>query len=59
MFYNLQNEIITKIYTYDSTYRDIYNKNMEYIKTFINRNILYDYNNDLKNIRSILKSLIT
>lgn len=47
MFYNLPNEIITKIYTYDTTYRDIYNKNMEYIKTFINRNTLYDYNNDL------------
>ena len=47
MFYNLPNEIITKIYNYDSTYRDIYNKNIEYIKNFINRNTLYDYNNDL------------
>ena len=47
MFYTLPEEIITKIYTYDNTYRDIYNKNIEYIKTFINRNTLYDYNNDL------------
>ena len=47
MFYNLPNEIITKIYTYDSTYKDIYDKNMDYIKNFINRNSLYHYNNDL------------
>ena len=47
MFYNLPSEILTKIYTYDNTYRYIYNKSIEYIKKFINKNNLYSHNNDL------------
>jgi len=47
MFYRLPDEIITQIYTFDNTYRYVYNKNLEYIKNFINKNTLYLYDNDL------------
>jgi len=47
MLYDLPNEIVSKIYSYDSTYIDIYNNSIEYIKNFIDRNTLYEYDNDL------------
>ena len=47
MFYKLPKEIIIKIYSYDSTYRDIYNENMNYIKNYFDKNTLYWYDDDL------------
>ena len=56
IFYNLPNEIITKIYTYDSTFRDIYKEFIalveseetameevvdEVVNNFFNNNIFY------------------
>lgn len=46
-FFCLPEHIISYIYTFDNTYKIIYDINIIYIKTFINRYTLYLYKNDI------------
>lgn len=46
-FFNLPKDIILLIYSFDNTYRIIYDKSVRYIKMFIRKDKLYEYKNDV------------
>jgi hypothetical protein len=46
-FFGLPKEIIILIYSFDNTYKLIYDESVRYIKMFINKDKLYEYNDNI------------